>query len=361
MPRVLHVIETLEFGGAEKVLIDLANASLATCEVAICCIKRVGGLLNKVDPRIRVTCLDKPEGNDWSVPARLAATVREGQFDVIHAHQWGTYLECTAAALMTGRPRLVHTVHGMYTHYTPGGWSEAKIAMRHWLERRGAARHEAIVTVSDSIRDYVVRDVGIAPTKVTTIYNGIPDSPARPVPRTGQVFFTAGRLAPVKNHALMLRAFAEVLRQRPQAQLHIAGDGPERGRLEELGRELGLGDSIKFLGFRNNVTDLLAGADVFLLSSHYEGISIALLEAMNCRLPVVATRVGGVPETVQDGVSGLLVPDDDAPAMAAAMLRLMDSEPLRQALGEAGQALQRSRFSITGTAGRYQQLYESRA
>ena len=158
MPRVLHVIETLEFGGAEKVLIDLANASLATCEVAICCIKRVGGLLNKVDPRIRVTCLDKPEGNDWSVPARLAATVREGQFDVIHAHQWGTYLECTAAALMTGRPRLVHTVHGMYTHYTPGCWSEAKIAMRHWLERRGAEPEDissAVLLFSSDESDYI--------------------------------------------------------------------------------------------------------------------------------------------------------------------------------------------------------------
>jgi glycosyltransferase involved in cell wall biosynthesis len=357
--RVLHVIETLEFGGAEKVLIDLANASLAACEVAICCIKRGGGLLNKVDPRIRVTCLDKGEGNDWSVPSRLAATVRDGGFDVIHAHQWGTYLECTAAALMTGRPRLVHTVHGLYTHYAPGGWSGAKIALRHWLERRGAARHERIVTVSDSIRDYVVRDVGIAADKVTTIYNGIPDTPLRAVERNGHTFLSVGRLADVKNHAMMLRAFALLRERRPQAQLQIAGDGPERGRLEDLARELGLGDSVRFLGFRNNVADLLAGADVFLMSSRYEGISIALLEAMSCRLAVVATRVGGVPETVQHDHSGLLVPDDDHAAMAEAMQQLMDSEPLRQRLGAAGQELQRERFSIAGTARQYQQLYAS--
>lgn len=357
--RVLHVIETLEFGGAEKVLIDLANASLRVNEVAICCVKRVGGLLSKVDPRIRVTCLEKGEGNDWSVPTRLAALAREGRYDVIHAHQWGTYLECTAAALMAGRPRLVHTVHGLYTQYAPGGWSEAKKALRHWLERRGAARHEAIVTVSDSIRDYVVRDVGIGADKVTTIYNGIPDVPVpQPPLRGGRLFFTAGRLAAVKNHAMMLRAFAQLHRQRAEVRLQIAGDGPERARLEALAAELGVADAVQFLGFRHNVTELMLAADVFLMSSHYEGISIALLEAMNCRLPVVATRVGGVPETVADGQTGLLVPDDDAAAMAAAMARLADDPALRQRLGDAGQAWQRGRFSIEATAQRYQQLYQ---
>jgi glycosyltransferase involved in cell wall biosynthesis len=124
-------------------------------------------------------------------------------------------------------------------------------------------------------------------------------------------------------------------------------------------RHLDLGDSIRFLGFRSNVADLLAAADIFLMSSHYEGISIALLEAMNSRLPIVATRVGGVPETIQHEVNGLLVPDDDHAAMADAMKKLMDSEPLRQHYGAAGQDLQRQRFSIAGTASQYRQLYTS--
>ena len=160
---------------------------------------------------------------------------------------------------------------------------------------------------------------------------------------------------------MMLRAFAITVRAQPGARLRIIGDGPERQRLETQARELGIGERVEFLGFRSDVPRLLAEADVLLMSSRYEGVSIAILEAMCAGLPVIATRVGGVPETVQDGVTGLLVADNNSEAMAQAMQELMTSEPERRRLGEGGQAMLQHEFSIDIVADRYFQIYLGRA
>ena len=357
--RILHVIESLEFGGAEKVVVDLTSALLDRGEVDVCCVKREGELAARLDPRIRLYCLHAKAGNDWRVPLRLARLIRARSYNVVHSHSWGVLLESALAALLTRAPKLVHTVHGNYMEYPPGWAARLKKRLRHTLERLMAHRHDRIVTVSDSIQSYVRRDIGLPLSCLTTIHNGIPCTAIRYTRPIGSVvtFMTVGRLAEVKNHSMMLRAFAITARAQPGVVLRIVGDGPERLGLEALARELGIGAYVEFLGFRNDVAALLAQTDVFLMSSRYEGVSIAILEAMCAGLPVVATRVGGVPETVQHGVTGLLVADDDAEAMARAMQELIVSEPERRRLGEGGQALQRREFSIETAADRYYQIY----
>lgn len=361
--RILHVIESLEFGGAEKVVVDLTQAMLDRAEVDVCCVKREGDLVARLDPRIRLHCLHARDGNDWRVPLRLAHMIRTGKYDVVHSHSWGVFLESALAALLARAPCLVHTIHGNYLEYPPGLASRIKMGLRHLAERLMAYRHDRIVTVSDSIQHYVRRDVGLPQSRLTTIHNGIPCSaPHRPRPPAPTVtFMTVGRLAGIKNHAMMLRAFATVARTQPAVRLCIVGDGPERARLEAMVREQGIAGSVDFAGFRNDVTALLAQTDVFLMSSHHEGISIAILEAMCAGLPVIATRVGGVPETVRHGVTGLLVADNDEQAMVQAMQGLVASEPERRRLGEGGKALMHREFSIETTADRYYQIYLGRA
>lgn len=358
--RILHIIESLEFGGAEKVVISLANSMAGTHEIAICCVKTIGALGPEVDTRIRVSCLNKGEGNDYLMPFRLARIIRRNAYDVVHTHEWGVFLEGGLAGFLARAPALVHTAHGPYTAYpdTPG--SRVKISLRHFLERLISRCFHRIATVSDSIREYIVREIGIDPRIVITVHNGIPVDDDLPDARsgTGEVAFIAvGRLAEIKNHQLMLRAFHETLKSGVQARLIIVGDGPERERVDDYRRANRLESKVTLLGFRSDVGELLSKASVFILTSRYEGISIALLEAMRAGLPVVATRVGGVPETVHDGETGLLVELDDLPGLVKAMLRLAQSAELRREMGRRGRDFLVEEFSLAAMSARYAKLY----
>lgn len=358
--RILHLIESLEFGGAEKVVVSLANSMAETHQVSICCVKAIGPLAAELDRRIGVFCLEKPEGNDYLLPLRLARVLRRGAYDVVHTHNWGVFLEGGIAGYLARTPVLVHTVHGPYPHYpdTPG--ARIKVVLRHFLERLVAKRFRGIAMVSEVIMDYIVKDIAIEPRRLVTVHNGIPVRDGNPLAGSGGedvVFIAVGRLAPIKNHALMLRALREVTDAGVRARLLIVGDGPERKRIESALSEYRLEDRVTLLGFRSDVAEVLPGADVFLMTSRYEGISIAMLEAMRAGLPVIATRVGGVPETVREGVTGLLVDADDLPGLVQAMLRLARSKPLRQAMGRRGFEFVAEEFSLAQMSARYLKLY----
>jgi glycosyltransferase involved in cell wall biosynthesis len=215
-----------------------------------------------------------------------------------------------------------------------------------------------VVAVSDSIRKYIPQTVGIDRERVCTVHNGIEGMATPLAANAGPTRFIAvGRLDAIKKHALMIHAFAGVVARGVRARLTIVGDGPQRGAIEALVDALGLRGQIELTGFRTDVSELLAQADVFVLSSHYEGISIALLEAMRAGLPAVATRVGGVPETVVSAQTGLLVDDADEAAFAQAMERLAASPTLRREMGLAAQALQQREFSLDTMLERYDALY----
>jgi len=357
--RILHIIDTLEFGGAEKVLVALANAAAARHEVAVCCLRRSGPLARDLDPRIPVFTMDKGEGDDFLLPLRLGRRIAAQRHDVVHTHNWSVFIEGGLAAMAARVPTVVHTVHGPYTA-AHGGWlPRAKRQARHAVERAVARRFRHIVAVSDAIRHYIPSTVGIGAERLSTIHNGIEGALPEAARRgdTAITFVSVGRLDAVKNQQLMLRAFARVAQAHPQARLLLVGDGPQRAALEALAAELGLDARIRFEGFRTDVAHLLAQADVFLLSSHYEGISIALLEAMRAGLPAVATQVGGVGETVVAGRTGLLVGDGDVDGFAQAMLRLAGDGVLRRRMGAAARDHQQSEFSLERMLQRYETLY----
>jgi glycosyltransferase involved in cell wall biosynthesis len=359
--RVLHLIESLEFGGAEKVVVTLANATAREHEVSVCCVRRRGDLAAELAPTVDVRCLERPEGNDWSLPRRLAALFRASRCDVVHSHNWSLFIETALGGGMAHVPALVHTIHGPYLDHGPGRTAALKRAVRHLLERRLAPRFRSIAAVSRAIARYAVEEVGLRPGQVTTVHNGIADGVA-PAPERREAgrpvtFIATGRLAPVKNHPLLLRAFAHVARELPETRLLLVGDGPQRAEIERLVDQLGVRGAVSLLGFRSDVGRLLASADAYVLSSRYEGISMALLEAMQSGLPAVATRVGGIPETVVDGETGLLVAPDDEPALRQAMLRLARDPDLRLALGSRARELQAREFSLAATTRRYLELY----
>ncbi len=356
--RILHVIDTLDFGGAEKVVVSLANGAADSHEVSVCAVTRLGVLANELDGRVERLSLGRRDGVALGIPWQLARRIDAGRFDVVHGHNWSVFLETAIAASLSRVGCALHTIHGKYPASAEGHLNGAKRALRLRLERRVSQRFDRIVCVSEAIREYVPLTVGIRSDRLTTIHNGIADSaPSTHPDREELTFVTVGRLDAVKNHAMMLRAFARLPAKSRPMRLLIAGDGPERTRLEQMSLELGIEQQVTFLGFRERVDSVLAEADVFLLSSRYEGISIALLEAMRAGLPSVATRVGGIAETILEGRTGYMVETEDVEGFAQAMTRLADSRELRHQLGAAAHELQRAEFSRSTMLGRYEELY----
>ena len=361
-PAVLHVVETLEHGGAERIVVDLANRLAPASRSAICCVKRRGELARELDPRVDCFMFDKGEGNDARVPFRLARLVSGDGFDVVHTHAWGVFLEGALAAWWAGA-RHVHTAHGPYLTHGSGIIQRLKARLRRALERLAARRCHRLIGVSEPISTDMRDEMRLPSDRIVTIHNGVDCersgvAVASPfAAAVGPKLITVGRLDAIKEQRLMLEALAAVRDRLPGAHLVMVGDGPERQRLERRVEELRLGSMVSFLGFRNDVAQLLATADVFMLSSRYEGISIALLEAMRASLPIVATRVGGVPETVVDGESALLVEAGDHVGLAAAIEQLASSSSLVTQLVANGRDRVRQQFSTVTMVRRYSEIY----
>lgn len=227
-------------------------------------------------------------------------------------------------------------------------------------------RADAVTVVSRNLADRVLSYPGVDPAKVHVIPNGIDcgfwspgeGGPSTP-PTAPPTVVAVGRLEPVKGFDLLLRAFATVRRAVPDARLCIVGDGGLAGELAAQARGLGLDGAVELPGRldREGVRDRLRRASAFVLSSHSEGMPLALLEAMACGVPPVATRVGGVPEAVADG-AGLLVPPGDAGALAAALVRVLRDPGLAAGLGQAAHRRAQG-FSSASSEAAYERLYES--
>ena len=357
--HILHVIESLEFGGAEKVVVDLANGFADRARVSVCCLKTFGPLRATLTSQVDAFCLHKREGNDYGMPRQLAREIRKRAVDVVHTHNWGAFLEGMLAGRYADTPVRIHTVHGSYPKCRPGPIARGKRVVRHWAERRIAPLCQRIVGVSDSICADIEREIGLKSSALCTIHNGIDIYPHRERTTHSRTrFISVGRLAEIKNFPIMLAAFARLSEYR-DADLTLVGDGPERGHLTTLAKELRIDHRVRFVGFSDQVAQYLSDADVFLVSSNYEGISIAVLEAMRASLPVVATKVGGIPETVIDEVTGILVPPGEAGALAAAMSRLDADRQLRERMGSAGYAVVAEKFSKPAMLSQYASLYRT--
>ncbi|HEU4333725.1 MAG TPA: glycosyltransferase family 4 protein [Candidatus Eisenbacteria bacterium] len=226
---------------------------------------------------------------------------------------------------------------------------------------------EGIAAISEGVKEALARS-GVEPSRVRVVPSGIDLEPFEaPVDRAAlraRLGIAAGEilalqvaaLAPHKSQSDLLRAAAIAGARVPALRVWIAGEGPLRATLEGEQRALGLGTSVRFLGFREDVNDLLAAADLFVVSSYLEGMGTSTLDAMAAGLPVVATRVGGIPEIVADGETGLLVPPRDPEALAGAIARLAEEPELRRRLAEGGRGRVRE-FSADRTEGRMNALY----
>lgn len=355
------LIDRLRYGGgAERLCVGLATSlPRDRYEVTVCTTRRsAGGLLDALDASdLQHFSLGRGDGLDPLAFRRLAAFLRRERIDVLHAHKFGSNVWGAALGAACRIPVTIAHEHGSHP---------ATTRRRRLLERRLIGRFaDAIVVGSRADRDNLVGAIGIPPHKVVVI-------PGAYIPHSGTgedlraelhvdpealLIGTVAVLRPEKAIEVLIDAFATLAPALPKARLVIAGNGPERTRLEDRAAVRGIRERAHFLGWRSDVGVVLAGLDVAVLSSDREGTSLFALECMAHRVPVVATDVGGPREILEHGVSALLVPPREPAALADAIRDLLTDPAKRRRLA-ARAAEQVGEFSLERAAERFAAVYE---
>jgi glycosyltransferase involved in cell wall biosynthesis len=287
---------------------------------------------------------------------------------VVHTHTAKAGVLGRLAARLARVPVIVHTYHGHVLH---GYYGAAQSWLLRRMEQVLALASDQLVAVSEQVkRDLVVYRVA-SPGKIRVIPLGLDLKPlldsrtncgqlrrelglSLETPLVGIV----GRIFPIKNHRLFLGAAAHILGELPAARFVVVGDGVLRPAMEDHTRALGIRDRVFFTGWRRDLPHIYPDLDLLVVSSNNEGTPVSAIEAMAAGCPVVATRVGGLPDLVTDGETGYLVPPGDAPALAATVARLLRDADLRLALGSAARASVAERFAVDRLVRDVEDLYD---
>lgn len=300
---------------------------------------------------IKICYLNKKPGLDLSMILKLYQLFRSEKPDVIHTHRY-VMQYAIPAAVMAGVKRRIHTVHSVATKETVEMAQKLNYFFYHFC-------HVTPVALSNEIQATVVERYRLPQQKVPVIYNGIDLSRCivkNSYERNQKMrFLHIGRFAPVKNHRMLLEAFADVHQRYPDTELVLLGTGELEDEVRQRTLELGVMDSVTFAGLKENVYPDLNFADAFVLPSLYEGMPMTLIEAMGTGLPVIATNVGGIPSMIRNGENGLLV-DVDVHALTDAMVRLMD-ETMRRTIGRKARETTEQLFSSDTMCERYYEIY----
>ena len=359
--KVAHIIETPGTGGAENVLIDIATRLPAafTSVGVMMCDSWTGNELAKRG--IPVTVMPLRKSFDFGWPLRFARFLSAEKIDVVQSHEFTANVYATAGARLAGVP-IVCTTHGK--NYWP-----------HALYRRAAYRWvarnaRAFVAVSTDLGDFATRTLGIPGRRVRVIRNGIDleryrrDEVARARLRAEigirgdqSLLLACGELSEVKGHEWLIRAAPRLISRHPGVLIAIAGEGALREKLQALAVELGVAGNIRFLGFRRDVPQLLSAADVFVMPSLSEGLPLAILESMAAMTPVVATRVGGMPELIRPGETGWLVAPADAAELGDVLATAISDAPGRQQRAARALELCAREYGLQATIDCYAALY----
>lgn len=362
--RVAHVHRIGGIGGSERHLLALLPAlAEAGADVRFLGLDDPSGapepfyekLVSAGIPYERLPC---PRDVDPVLAYRVATTIRRLAPGLVHTHLAHADLYGAVGAVAAGAA-LVSTKHNDDPFRARG--------FRH-AERALARRSARIVCITAALARFCEERVGLPPSKLRVIHYGLDQPPAAwgapggpELPPDERVVLAVCRLDAQKGLDVAVRALAAVRETEPRVTLVVLGEGPLRQRLEQLAAELGVAEAVHLPGRVGDVAAWLRRAELLVHPARWEGFGLALLEAMLCGTPVVASAVSSIPEIVLDRETGLLVPPDDADALAASVLELLRDRPLAAALGAAGQARARAEFSVARMAERTLAVYEEAA
>ena len=363
---ILHLITELNTGGAEKALSRLlTHLSRERFAPIVACLYGGDGIVAHEIRTLGIPVVDLGMyGRKWRIDAfwRLYRLLRRKRPVILHTWMFHANVLGRVLGRLTGVPIIVTSRRNVNI----GG------ALREFLNRWTAWLGDGVIAVCKLARQAEIKRARVSSNKVITIYNGINaerfvalDRQAAAhqvrqtfgIPVEAPLLGSVGRLHRQKGFADLLAAQARIQERIPTIRLLLVGDGELRDDLEAQARAIGLSEAVTFAGIRTDVPEILAALDVFVLPSLWEGMPNAVLEAMAAGLPVVATAVGGIPELVVDGVTGLLVPPHAPISLAEAIVRLLDAPDLRRQMGQAGRERVKKRFTVERMVSRTEALY----
>jgi glycosyltransferase involved in cell wall biosynthesis len=353
--KIAHVVDSMEVGGAETIVSQMCRLQREQghdpCVYAVAALGALG-------ERMREEGFAAKPNVGRRLPDATRSFFRvfkETRFDVVHLHNPTPAIYAAVAARMAGVPSVVSTRHSLVAP-PRNAVAELKYAV--------AARFcDWIVGICDATANNLKSMHSVPARKIVRVYNG-----AVPLKRaakeqwpakSGFTLLYVGRLAPVKNHSLLLNAFRAALSSLPGLRLWMVGDGSERQALESLAAQLGIAAQVTFWGQQLDVTPFFSAADAFIMSSKSEGLPISLLQAFSLGLPAIVTDVGGMAEVVRLAKAGYAVPAADAAQMAAAILRLAGREAEREQFSMNAQAAFHARFTLEAMVDAYMELYRN--
>jgi glycosyltransferase involved in cell wall biosynthesis len=369
--KVLTLTDQLVYlgGGAERVAMEIAMGLDQTRFESLFCASRywegarsesVQDAERRMDEAgVRYLGLGRRSGTDLYRWLSLRGILRRERVDVLHAHMFGSNVGGTVIGRLARVPVIVAHEHT---------WSFEGRPLRRFVDREVIGRGSTVfVAVSRDDQRKMIEIEGVNPEKILHVPNGI----AAPPPPSGAdvrselgippgvpLIGTVSVLRPQKALDVFVRATAELLREDPDLRVLLAGDGPLKGELTELVHSLGVQDRLLMPGYRSDASDVIAALDVAISSSAFEGSPLAVMEYMESARPIVATRVGGVPDLIEDGVHGLLVDPGDDTALAAAIRRMLADPEAARRMGEAAQERRRHEFTVELMVRRFEALYE---
>ena len=362
MPQIeiMELLPELDPGGAERVVLWIVEhlaSRQKTMRFSIAAIDGSGALAES----FRKAGCDVFDlgGRQLRAVGKLRQLIRDRQPALINSHLFRAHLLAAMVTRKESGPRWIATEH----QADPRAWARRVFAY-------ASKRASLITAVSESVRQQLLDD-HLLPDRVITIPNGIdlrPVDEAKALSRaklglreTSQVVLMVGRLVPQKGVDVLLQAAASLADLWPRLHLLIAGDGRDRRHLESLARRLMIGERVTFLGRRTDVPELMKTADVIAMPSRWEGLPLAMLEAMVAGRAIVATSVEGHRDVLADGESALMVPVENPTALASAISRLLADPQLQKRLGQAAEARARREYSAQRMASQYAVLYEEMA
>ena len=353
--NILQVIPYFCFGGAETMCENLTYAlrDMGHRVTVVSLYDEHTPISERMEQAgVKILYLDKKLGLDLSMVSKLRKIMVQERPDVVHTHL-DVIKYAVAAAKLAGVKRCVHTVHNVAD-------KEAEGRLQKIINKTYFSLGWSIpVALSPLVQETIQEFYHLPMEKVPMIYNGVDLS--RCIPKkdyeAGETFcfVHVGRFNEQKNHKGLLKAFQTVLSRHPHCRLNLLGDGELFAETKAYAAQLGMEKQVQFLGSQSNVYPYLHEADAFLLPSNYEGMPMTIIEAMGTGLPIVATRVGGVPDMITDGESGLLTPIDSN-AVAEACAKLIADKALREYLGTNAKK-DSLRFSAQYMAEQYAKLY----
>jgi glycosyltransferase involved in cell wall biosynthesis len=373
LKNILLIIDGLEYGGGERVFLQLAAGLRDRYQVFVASMS--GGIFEYELKQLGIKFYPVNMSRRLSLkPIRqIKEIIRNNKIDLLHSQGPRADFFARIAGRIAGVPHILCTV-AMPVEGFDVGLLQKKIYR--FIDQLTERYVERFIVVSDSLRQMLMERRGISAHQVVRVYNGIELSEYRPngkevrsqksevrrefgLSTDAPVIGAIGRMVWQKGFEYLIECVPEIVKTYPDAKILIVGDGPLRERLEALSEELRVRDNLIFTGFRSDIQDILSAIDILVVPSLLEGFPMVTLEAMAMAKPIVATNIDGITEQITDGVNGILVPPKDPSALAKAIIKVINDKELARSMGLAARKKVKQEFSVEKMVAETEKVYQS--